>query len=128
VYTFDNGKDDRAYIFREHAKAEWALLSEAEQQYWESHSRSQIERQPFIADNIIEAMQTNPAKSYEQIAADIGHWCSDSTIQKWISSKLGYATYAQRTLPLLTKAQMEKHVAFSKRVCNNWGLPPQKIL
>lgn len=128
VYAFDNSKENRKYVFREQAKAEWALLPLPDRQYWESRSRSQIERQPFIADNIIEAMRANPAKSYAQISADIGHWCCAATIQKWISSKLGCATYAQRTLPLLTTAQMEKHVAFAKRLRNNWGLPPQKIL
>jgi hypothetical protein len=36
--------------------------------------------------------------------------------------------YMQRTLPLLTSAQKERHVKFSKKVLNNWNLWRQKIL
>ena len=128
VYAYDNGKNNMAHVFREEAKAEWLSLPAADKVYWESRSRSQITRQEHIADNIIEAMRANPSKSFEQIASDIGNWCSASTIQKWIASKQGYTTYAQRTLPLLTKKQKEKHVTFSKKLRRNWDLPAQKIL
>jgi hypothetical protein len=97
-------------------------------EYWESKSRSQILRQPHIRDNIIEAMRANPSKSFDQIAEDIGHWCSASTIHKWIQSHHGYTTYAQRSLPLLTEQQKRKHVNFGKHLRNNWGLPRQKIM
>jgi len=30
IYAFDNGKNNRAYEFHEHAKAKWAFLSKAE--------------------------------------------------------------------------------------------------
>jgi len=42
TYAFDNGKDNREYVFREEAKAEWVLFPLADRQYWESRSRSQI--------------------------------------------------------------------------------------
>jgi hypothetical protein len=96
-------KAERQHIFREEAKAEWVIAKWRQPdvvQYWESKSRSQILRQPHIRNNIIEAMRANPTKSFEKIAEDIGHWCSASTIHKWIQSKC--TTDPQRTMPLLT--------------------------
>ena len=96
--------------------------------FWEAQFRGKIAWQPQIQDDICKAMQANPSKSFEQIANDIGNWCCGSTIHKWLASHSGYATYAQRALPLLTSAQKQKHVEFATQLCNNWNLPHQKIL
>jgi hypothetical protein len=129
VFAYD--KQSRAqqfHLFREEAKAEWLLLDGNNRDYWEALSWSKVARQPQIRDNIIEVMRGNPAKSFEQIANDIGGWCSVRTIFRWISQHSGYATCAQRALPLLTSIQKQKHVAFATRLRNNWNLPRQKIL
>jgi hypothetical protein len=88
----------------------------------EFHARNHDERQPYIRDQIIEAIRNNPTKSFGKIAADINHWCSATTIQKWLSSYDSYSMYVERILPLLTKNQMQKHVDFAKLVRDHWGL------
>jgi hypothetical protein len=120
----DNSRN--AEVYREEAKADWCLLNANERAYWEQRSRTQIERQPSIADDIINSMRANPSKSYDAVAKDIGNWCSGTTIQKWLRSHSGYNTYAQRTLPLLTSAQKQKHVIFGKHLHNNRGMTEQR--
>lgn len=132
VFAYDSGSAERINFYREEAKAEWVGITHREPEvvaYWEMQVRSKLERQPFIRDQIIESLRENPAKSFDKVSEDIGHWCSSTTIQRWISSHSGYATYAERALPLLSTAQKAKHVQFSKHLLNNWGLPrDQKIL
>ena len=129
VYAYDTQTKAAQYtLFREEAKAEWILVEPDIRSYWEAMSRSKVARQPYIRDCIIEVMRANPTKSFDQIACDIGGWCSVRTICRWISQHSGYCTYVQRALPLLTSLQKQKHVAFSTRLRNNWTLPRQKIL
>jgi hypothetical protein len=73
-------------------------------------------------------MCANPSKSFDQIAQDIGDWCSARTIKHWIIQHSGYMTYAQRALPLLTAVQKQKHVEFATRLQSNWSLLRQKVL
>lgn len=127
VFAYNYGRQEQQHIFREEGKAEWALLGDSDRAYWESQARTKIARQPYIRDNIIEAMRANPSKSFQSISEDIGHWCSASTIHKWFYSH-GYCMYVQRALPLLTEAQKKKHIDFSKHLLNFWGLPRQKFL
>jgi hypothetical protein len=85
VFAYDtHTRAERYHLFREEAKGEWVLAEPMERDYWEALSRSKIARQPQIRDNIIEVMRANPAKSFEQIAQDIGNWCSARTIVRWI--------------------------------------------
>jgi hypothetical protein len=129
VYAYDSTtRDKRLHEFREVAKAEWVLAEPKVVDFWEAQSRSKIAWQPQIRDNIIEAMRANPSKSFEKLAEDIGNWCCASTIRMWLASHSGYATYAQRALPLLTGTQKLKHVQFATRLRNNWNLARQKIL
>lgn len=128
VVAYDNLKRKQEYIYREEAKADWALLGNDEQAYWQFQSRSKLEEQPYIADRIIESLRANPTKSFDKVAEDIGHWCSASAIKRWIKTKSGYQTYMQRTLPLLTTEQKKRHVNFATHLRNNWGLPRQKVL
>ncbi len=55
----------------EKAKIEWVLLGDAEKDKWMFHARNYNEGQPYIRDQIIEAIQNSPTKSFEKIAADI---------------------------------------------------------
>ena len=99
---------EQFHFFREEAKLEWLLADANIRDYWEAMSRSKVAQQPHIRDNIIEVMRANPAKSFEQIAHDIGNWCSVRTLVRWICQHSGCATYAQRALPLLTAVQKQK--------------------
>jgi Transposase len=129
VFAYDtHTRAERFHLFREEAKGEWVVAEPNLRKYWEALSRSKIARQPQIRDNIIEVMRANPAKSFDQIAQDIGDWCSARTIKRWIVQHSGYTTYAQRALPLLTAVQKQKHVEFATRLWNNWNLPRQKVL
>ena len=110
------------YVWMEEAKAEWVLLGDAAREEWKFHARNHDERQPYIHDQIIEAIRNCPTKSFDKIAADIDHWCSATTIQTWLSSHDSYSIYVERILPLLTKMQMQKHIDFAKLVRGHWGL------
>ncbi|KAI2503723.1 hypothetical protein MHU86_10704 [Fragilaria crotonensis] len=109
------------YTWTEEAKAEWVLLSPAEKEVWTFHARNHDERQPFIRDQIIEAIRKNPTRSFQKIAADIDHWCLATAIHQWLSSHASYSVYVERILPLLSKVQMQKHVDFAKLVREYWG-------
>ena len=90
-----------------------------------------IARQPFIASQIVDALRRDPTLSWDQVACEIDDWCSPATIQRWVKSHIGkggYCTYTERLLPLLTREQKAKHVAFCQRLRNNWGQPPGKFL
>ena len=115
------------YEGREESKADWCLLPDKEKEMWGAIARAKISRQANVRDDIICSLRSNPSKSFEQVATDIGNWCSASTIHHWMDG-IGYCKYVEQTLPLLTKVQMKKHVAFSKHLRSNWGLPRRKTL
>jgi hypothetical protein len=114
VVAYNNLKRQQAYIYREEAKGDWILLTAEEQAFWEFEARSKLEYEPYIRDRIIELLCANPSKSFDKVVEDIGHWCSAASIKRWIASKSGYHMYTQRTLPLLTSAQKERHVKKEK--------------
>jgi hypothetical protein len=79
VFAYDtHTRAERFHLFREEAKGEWVVAEPNLRKYWEALSRSKIARQPQIRDNIIEVMRANPAKSFDQIAQDIGDWMPQS--------------------------------------------------
>jgi pyruvate/2-oxoacid:ferredoxin oxidoreductase alpha subunit len=47
---------EKHHEFREEAKANRILLGEAQRKVWKFHSRNHDERQPYIRDQIIEAI------------------------------------------------------------------------
>jgi hypothetical protein len=129
VFAYDtHTQAERFHLFREEAKGEWVVAEPNLREYWEALSQSKIAPQPQICDNIIEVMRAHPAKSFDQIAQDIGDWCSARTIKLWIGQHSGYTTYAQHSLPLFTAVQKQKHVEFATWLWNNWNLPRQKVL
>jgi hypothetical protein len=77
---------EKHHEWREEAKAEWVLLTDAKKEEWKFHAWNHDKRQPYIRDQIIEAIQNNPTKSFDKIEADIDHWCSATTIQNWLAS------------------------------------------
>ena len=119
--AFDN-KDAKNSKWRNSALAAWNDLSKNDKEVWEKCARDHDAEQPYINDHIIEAIHTNPTKSFECIAEDIGNWCSASAIHRWLSNYDLYSVYVERILPLLTARQMEKHSEFAKLVHKHWGL------
>jgi hypothetical protein len=79
----------------------------------ESKCHSHLLWQTRIKDEIVTALKKNPKSSWRKIEQEINHWCSNSTIQRWITSKDGYKTYAKRIIPLLSKSQQKKHLDFA---------------
>ncbi len=130
-----NAKDNLEYVGRKSHTARFAEatkrfenLDENTKEVWESKRRSHILRQPQIKDEIVTALKKNPKSSWRHIEKIINHWCCDSTIRRWLTSKEGYKLYAERVIPLLSNSQKKKHLDFSKRFRSNWGLGPGKYL
>jgi hypothetical protein len=117
----------KACVWGEEAKGLWVCLSDADKGVWEFKARSHLERQPHIRGQILDSLRKNPTKSFERVAADIDYWCSHSAISRWLTSH-GMSLYTQRILPLLSKAQMQKHLDFSRHLLSHWGLPIRKYL
>jgi hypothetical protein len=109
------------------ANVEWTLfLSDDSKEAWGAKSRCCHKRLPLIKESIVESLRANPAKSFRQLAEDIGGIVSERTIRRWLKER-GTCYYTQRALPLLSPSQKEKHVAFCRDFLNNWGLVRQKI-
>jgi hypothetical protein len=101
------------------AKVEWVLLSLVEKEVWNFHARNHDKRQPFIRDQIIEAIRENPhgpSKRLQHILIT-GAW------QQQFTSGFcpAYSVYVERILPLLSKVQMQTHIDFAKLVREYWG-------
>jgi len=110
------------------AKANWTTLSSEEREVWNCRSRSQLAQQPFVRDQIINSLRRNPNKSFEKVAADIGHWCHATSVSNWFAKQESASYYGSMVVPLLTGPQKQRHVEFAKKVTSRWSLPPQKIL
>ena len=110
------------------AKKKYETLDDGKKAMWEAKRREHLLRQPAIKNQIIESIKRNPRRSWKCIEADINHWCSDTTIYRWVTSKAGYALYAERIIPLLNDAQRKKHFEFAKLFRKNWGLGRGKYL
>jgi hypothetical protein len=76
----------------------------------------------------VTALKKNPKSSWRHIEKTINHWCCNSTIPRWLTSKDGYKLYANRVIPLLSDPQKKKYLDFSKHFRSNWGLGPGKYL
>jgi hypothetical protein len=86
-------------------------------------------RQPFIQDELVEAIKSYNCVTYRQLAGHINHWCEHSCIMNWLHSHESYSLYAKNIKPGLTPENQPKQVAFSRRVQQRWGLEPgTKIL
>jgi hypothetical protein len=114
--------------FREKAKVEWTELSDDERENWEAIAREHDEIQPYIKGLLIDAIIDDPNKSFERLSADIGYWCSASTIHRWLQQYPDYKNYVNRLLPSLSDDQKKKHVQFAKHVRARWNLPPGKYI
>ena len=108
--------------YKDNSNTRWKKLPTCTKEKWEAVAREHDNRQPTIKDAIIDSLQRNAHKSFEQVENDIGGWCSRSTIQRWLSSYASFQYYTERIIPLLTKQQQAKHVQWSMRFRNHWGI------
>ena len=51
--------------------------------YWEQRAREHDRRQPGILESILTVLEGDPTRSFDQVSADIGGWCSGDTIRRW---------------------------------------------
>ncbi len=86
-------------------------------------------RQPFIKDELIEAINLYSCVTFRQLSGHINHWCQYSCISNWLHSHHTFSIYAKNIKPGLTPESQIKQVEFSRRVQQRWGLTTaQKIL
>jgi hypothetical protein len=103
-------------------------INEDMQQY-EKMATVHDERQPFIEEELVEAIKSYNCVTYRQLAGHINNWCQHSCIMNWLNSHETYSLYAKNIKPGLTPDNQLKQVAFSRRVQQRWGLEPgTKIL
>lgn len=99
----------------------------AEHARWEQISREHVRRQPGILEAILLVLERDPTRSFDQVSADIGGWCSGDTIRRFFES-MQYSTVLERVLPLMNGRQRREAVAFARRFRNNWGRGKGKYL
>jgi hypothetical protein len=95
---------------------------------WEMVARQHDEQQPTIKRQIIEAIRANPKVSWQALEETLQHWCSATTIWRWVTSFAGYKCYCERVIPLLSAPQKRSHLQFAHHFRNNWGLGGGKYL
>ena len=86
-------------------------------------AREHDERQPYIQDDLLDALHRNNCTSYRALSMHINGWCAPSTIEQWFKAHPTYQVYSKNIKPGLTEQNREKQVTFSKHVHNRWGLP-----
>jgi hypothetical protein len=123
----DVTRPERCSMVKE-AFEEYNNLPASVKKVWEMKKRQHLERQPLIKDDIIHIIRSNPKISWDGIAEAINHWCSASTIQRWVTTRDGYRIYTERIVPLLTPKQKKSHLNFAKHFQNNWSLGGGKYL
>jgi hypothetical protein len=102
--------------FRKKAKLEWMFLSDDDRELWVALAREHDEIQPYIRELLVDAINDDPNKSLERLSADIGYWCSASTIHRCLQQYPDYKTYVSPLLPSLIDEQKMKHVKFAQHV------------
>ena len=101
------------------------VINEDMQQY-EKMATIHDARQPFILEELVEAIKSYNCVTYRQL---VNNWCQHSCIMNWLRSHETYSLYAKNIKPGLTPENQLKQVAFSRRMQQRWGLEPgTKIL
>jgi hypothetical protein len=85
-------------------------------------AREHDARQPFIEEELLDALKNNVCTSYRQLSKHINGWCAAATVETWLKSHPDFHLYAKNIKPGLTEENRAKQVSFSKRVHNMWGL------
>ncbi len=89
---------------------------------YERMEREHDARQPFVEQDLIEALQSNVCRSYRQLSKHINGWCCAGTVEIWLKNHTSYHLYAKNIKPGLSVENRAKQVAFSQHVHNKWGL------
>ena len=105
----------------------WNKVSKTERSKWEAEARRHDEEWASIKDRIILSLQNNGSKGFQQVEADIGGWCSHTTIAKWLKQHETYTIYTERIIPLLTTEQKNKQHKFASHLTMHWGLPAERL-
>ncbi len=109
---------------------QWGLIFDdqvemgIEMSRYERMEREHDARQPFVEQDLIEALQANVCRSYMQLSKHINSWCAPSTVEIWLKNHTSYHIYAKNIKPGLSLENRAKQVAFAERVHNKWGLDP----
>ena len=90
---------------------------------YERLAREHDERQPYVQDDLLDALHRNNCTSYRALSMHVNGWCAPSTIEHWFKAHPTYLVYAKNIKPGLTEQNRAKQVVFSKHVHNRWGLP-----
>ena len=90
---------------------------------YERMAKEHDNRQPFIQQELIEAITRYNCVTYRQLAGHINNWCEHTCISNWLRSHDTYSLYAKNIKPGLTVENQLKQVMFSRRVMQRWGLP-----
>ena len=79
-------------------------------------AREHDERQPYIQDDLLDALHRNNCSSYRALSMHVNGWCAPSTIEQWFKAHPTYQVYAKNIKPGLTEQNREKQVTFSQHV------------
>ena len=90
-------------------------LYDVVKEYLESHARDIVEQLPVIRQRLFDALRKDSIIPYDDLANYIQHWCSASTISRWVMSIEGFTMYSESVIPLLSPIQ-GKPFGFSKIV------------
>ena len=93
----------------------------------ELKARNHDARQPEILGAIVDVLTQDPTRSYSEVSADIGYWCSGDTIGRFFASMKSHVKL-ERVLPLLNQKQRRASVQFSKHARSNWNRGAGKYL
>ena len=66
---------------------------------YERMAREHDNRQPFIQDELVEAIKSYNCVTYRQLAGHINNWCQHSCIQTWLRSHCIAGHGSARALP-----------------------------
>ena len=91
-------------------------------------AREHDARQPFIKEQLVEALESQVTMSFYGLAQHINWWCSPKSIERWLKRFPGYAMYSKNIKPGLSERNREKQVIFAKHVRNRWNLPPDSLI
>jgi hypothetical protein len=92
---------------------------------YERMEREHDARQPYVEQDLVDAIQANVCRSYRQLSRHINGWCAASTVEIWLKNHNSYHLYAKNIKPGLSVENRAKQVAFSQHVHNKWGLGPE---
>ncbi len=75
---------------------------------YERMAREHDARQPFIEEELLDALKSNVCTSYRQLSKHINGWCAAATVETWLKSHPGFHLYAKNIKPGLTEENRAK--------------------